>query len=225
MAGFIVYFALLSVVHLFFCYFEMRPYRVITKPLIMLSLAVFYAIAAKPMDFVVLAALICGLLGDVLLIPEKDGRFFIPGALSFTLGHALYCLAIFRRTEGTTKEHLLTAAVFIALYLIVVAYASFRLEKHVDDKKMRVLMPTYLGIVGAVNVFAWVNLASKINVGSGIFASSLITLGSMLFLASDTILARSMFVKDVKRPNFPVMLTYIPAQLLLCLGFVLMGAK
>ncbi len=225
MGGFIAYFAVLSIVHLFFCYFEIRPYRVMTKPLIMLSLAVFYACAAKSVDYVVLTALICGLAGDVLLIPEKDGRFFIPGALSFTLGHALYCLAIFRRTEGTTKEHMLTAAVAITLYLIIVAYASFRIEKHVDDKKMRVLMPTYLGIVAAVNIFAWVNLASKISAGSGIFASSLITLGSMLFLTSDTILARSMFVKDVRRPNFPVMLTYIPAQLLLCVGFVLMNAK
>jgi len=46
----------------------------------------------------------------------------------------------------------------------------------------------------------------------------------MLFLTSDTILARCMFVRDVERPNFPVMITYIPAQALLCFGYIGLGA-
>ena len=138
--------------------------------------------------------------------------------------HGLYALSIFRRTPGTTQSHLITAAVFIAAYIAVVAYMSFRLEKHVDDKKFRVLMPVYLGIVAAVNVFAWVNLVARINSGEGRFYAALITLGSMLFLTSDTILARCMFVRDVERPNFPVMITYIPAQALLCFGYIGLGA-
>lgn len=112
----------------------------------------------------------------------------------------------------------------MAAYIAVVAYMSFRLEKHVDDKKFRVLMPVYLSIVAAVNVFAWVNLVARINSGEGRFYAALITLGSMLFLTSDTILARCMFVRDVERPNFPVMITYIPAQALLCFGYIGLGA-
>lgn len=224
MTGFIIYFTLLSIVHLFFCYFGMHTPRKLTKPLLLTSLAVYYACAAKPVDYAVLAALICGLAGDILLIWEKTDKFFIPGALSFTLGHGLYALSIFRRTPGTTQSHLITAAVFIAAYIAVVAYMSFRLEKHVDDKKFRVLMPVYLGIVAAVNVFAWVNLVARINSGEGQFYAALITLGSILFLTSDTILARCMFVRDVERPNFPVMITYIPAQALLCFGFIGLGA-
>ena len=81
----------------------------------------------------VLAALICGLAGEILLIWEKNDKFFIPGALSFTLGHGLYALSIFRRTPGMTRSHLITAAVFIAAYIAVVAYMSFRIEMHVDD--------------------------------------------------------------------------------------------
>ena len=85
-------------------------------------------------------------------------------------------------------------------------------------------MPVYLSIVAAVNVFAWVNLVARINSGEGRFYAALITLGSMLFLTSDTILARCMFVRDVERPNFPVMITYIPAQALLCFGYIGLGA-
>lgn len=152
MTGFIIYFTLLSIAHLFFCYFGMHTPRKLTKPLLLLSLAACYACAAKPVDGAVLAALICGLAGDILLIWEKNDKFFIPGALSFTLGHGLYALSIFRRTPGATQSHLITAAVFMAAYIAVVAYMSFRLEKHVDDKKFRVLMPVYLSIVAAVNV-------------------------------------------------------------------------
>ena len=224
MTGFIVYFVLLSIVHLFFCYFGMHTPRKLTKPLLLLSLCIYYACAAKPVDAAVLAALIGGLAGDILLISEDTGRAFIAGALSFTLGHGLYALSIFRCTPGATQPRLITAAVFIAIYVIVVAYMSFRLEKHVDDKKFRILMPVYLSIVAAVNVFAWVNLVLRIKSGEGQFYAALITLGAILFLASDTILARSMFARDVKRPNFPVMLTYIPAQALLCFGFIGLGA-
>ena len=149
MTGFIIYFTLLSIVHLFFCYFGMHTPRKLTKPLLLTSLAACYACAAKPVDYAVLAALICGLAGDILLIWERTDRLFISGALSFALGHGLYALSIFRRTPGMTRSHLITAAVFIAAYIAVVACMSFRLEKHVDDKKFRVLMPVYLGIVAA----------------------------------------------------------------------------
>lgn len=63
MTGFIIYFTLLSIAHLFFCYFGMHTPRKLTKPLLLLSLAACYACAAKPVDGAVLAALIlrpCG---------------------------------------------------------------------------------------------------------------------------------------------------------------------
>ena len=66
MTGFIIYFTLLSIAHLFFCYFGMHTPRKLTKPLLLLSLAACYACAAKPVDGAVLAALICGLAGDSL---------------------------------------------------------------------------------------------------------------------------------------------------------------
>ena len=57
MTGFIIYFTLLSIAHLFFCYFGMHTPRKLTKPLLLLSLAACYACAAKPVDGAVLAAL------------------------------------------------------------------------------------------------------------------------------------------------------------------------
>lgn len=56
MTGFIIYFTLLSIVHLFFCYFGMHTPRKLTKPLLLTSLAVYYACAAKPVDGAVLGA-------------------------------------------------------------------------------------------------------------------------------------------------------------------------
>ena len=93
MTGFIIYFTLLSIAHLFFCYFGMHTPRKLTKPLLLLSLAACYACAAKPVDGAVLAALICGLAGDILLIWEKNDKSFIPGALSLRLGMGCMRLA------------------------------------------------------------------------------------------------------------------------------------
>lgn len=222
MTGFLIYFMALSLIHLFFCYFEMRVLRMITKPLILLSLSVFYAFHAKPVDPMVLIALICGLVGDVFLM--LDDRFFLPGAFSFTVGHGFYIYAICARMQGDLKQHIITAAIALTAYIVIVGMSSAKLEKHVENKSFKALMPTYLGIVAIVNVLAWVNLISRIASGEGAFYASLILLGSMFFLTSDTILARAMFIKDVKRHNFPVMITYISAQALLCFGFIGLGA-
>jgi uncharacterized membrane protein YhhN len=45
--------------------------------------------------------------------------------------------------------------------------------------------------------------------------------GSLLFLLSDSILGYSVFRKDFKNSRFFIMLTYIPAQVLLTTGAVL----
>ena len=47
MTGFIIYFTLLSIAHLFFCYFGMHTPRKLTKPLLLLSLAACYACVVK----------------------------------------------------------------------------------------------------------------------------------------------------------------------------------
>ena len=152
MTGFLIYFMALSLIHLFFCYFEMRVLRMITKPLILLSLSVFYAFHAKPVDPMVLIALICGLVGDVFLM--LDDRFFLPGAFSFTVGHGFYIYAICARMQGDLKQHIITAAIALTAYIVIVGISSAKLEKHVENKSFKALMPTYLGIVAIVNVLA-----------------------------------------------------------------------
>lgn len=47
--------------------------------------------------------------------------------------------------------------------------------------------------------------------------------GGLFFMLSDTILTGNQYRKELKHGNFYVMLTYILAQSLLILGFVLNG--
>ena len=64
----IALFAVLSLVHLYACYFKLRRLRALTKPGLLLLLAVFYLAFAPTFKPHVFFALLFGMAGDILLI-------------------------------------------------------------------------------------------------------------------------------------------------------------
>lgn len=221
MTVFVICFAVLAVVHLYGCYFHREKLRRATKPLLLLSLALFYAFAARPFDPFVLAALVCGFLGDIFLLRTDDLRFFLTGACIFSLGHVCYALVLFTHASlGALGSSAWLVALIAAIYIIVVACAGARVVPYIKKTFLKRMMPAYLALVGVVNVGAWLAFICAVNSGGNAFGASLIVLGSILFLASDTVLSCGVFRREGPRTNFYVMLTYIAAQFCLCMGFM-----
>jgi len=221
MIFFFIFFALLAGFHLYACYFHLEKLRMATKSLLLLSLAIFYACAARPVNGFVLAALLCGLMGDIFLLWHEDYVKFVLGAAMFSIGHVLYAYALFARLSFSAWVPGAWAILFVAVfYVAAVAFASIQIMPSVKKKFLRRSMPGYFGLIALVNIGAWLTLVFASQTGGDTFGAALIVTGSMLFFASDIILFIRMFRKKGKNMNFWVMLTYIAAQFCLCLGFI-----
>ena len=213
---FTIFFALLSIFHLYTCYFRIEGLRRLTKPLLLLSLALFYFFFAENASYLVFAALLCGMIGDTFLLWQEKEGLFITGAVVFAIGHVLYSMELLHMAAGLAWWII----PIIALpYAVVIAFECIKVSP--KEKYFRALMPVYLGMVAVLSFAAWANLISCIRAGAPAFAASVIVLGSVCFFVSDSILASSIFRNNIKHANFYVMMTYIAAQACLAAGFMM----
>ncbi|HWQ57378.1 MAG TPA: lysoplasmalogenase family protein [Clostridia bacterium] len=218
---FFIFFALLAVAHLYACYFHLEKLRMATKPLLLLSLAAFYACAARPLSGFVLAALLCGLMGDVFLLWPDDYARFVSGAAVFSLGHVLYSFILFRNLIASGAAIPPWGVLIVAVpFAVAVALASLYVMPSIKKPFLRACMPGYFALVALVGTGAWLTLITASRTGADVFGAALLAMGGLLFFASDTILSIRLFRVKGGSMNFWVMLTYIAAQLCLCLGFI-----
>ncbi|WP_141204273.1 lysoplasmalogenase [Streptomyces griseorubiginosus] len=172
--------------------------HVIAKPLLMPLLAAWAAARGAPRLLV--AALLCGWGGDVLLLSDADPAF-LAGMTCFAAGHVCY-LALFAR-NGTSRARsaLLTPGYLVALVTTVTLLWP---DLPAD---LRVPVAGYSTLLVAMACAAAVRLGPVAG------------LGGALFLLSDTLIATG--VADWPQPPRPdlwIMLTYLAAQLLLATG-------
>ncbi len=212
----IVLFSLLAIFHLYTCYFSIEALRKLTKPLLMLMLALIYTLYARQFYWAVLAAMLLGLVGDIFLIFPKNEKPFMAGACMFALGHVCYIISLNHFTDmihtgGWARALWLLILVYIFALVLVMRALSSHLSA---DKK--ILMPIY---IGPICIFGAGALSALILFGG--LPLALLWLASVLFMTSDCILSFQIFKEVTPRGNFYVMLTYIAAQFLLALGFAL----
>jgi uncharacterized membrane protein YhhN len=157
----------------------------------------------------ILAALMMGLIGDLLLVFSDKLKFFIAGLAAFLVGQLIYTAA-FAKYGGFM---IYDALIFIALVVfLVIANAKLKLELG----RMKKPVAVYAIIISAMFTMA-VSLSYKGAFGTA--ATALIVSGAVLFLASDAVLALVRFKKD--RPAFCRGLNlslYYAAQVLLALS-------
>lgn len=79
---FLVLFAAASIAHLYFSWKDDKRGRAVTKPFLLLFLALYYVFSVDKISLVLLFALLTSWLGDVLLIP-KGHKWFSAGGVSF----------------------------------------------------------------------------------------------------------------------------------------------
>lgn len=177
------------------------------KPLTMIGLiAVVLSVGATESrtGWLLVAALVFCLLGDVALLGDTQARFLL-GLGAFLLGQFLYAV--------TFTSLGLTGGVLWVITGGLVVLAAFVVGREILPAVWRsggatLITPVavYMGVIGLMALFGWLT------------GHVLIGLGAAFFLASDTILALDKFVENRPWGHLAVMVTYHLAQALIVLG-------
>ncbi|MFF3870153.1 lysoplasmalogenase [Streptomyces sp. NPDC001978] len=170
----------------------------VAKPLLMLLLAAYAARSDAPRLLV--AALLCGWGGDVLLMSGAD-LAFLAGMACFAAGHVCY-LVLFRSYGPPRPRAALLAPAYglVALTLVVLLWPGL-------PAGLRVPVACYSTLLTAMAYGA----ATRLGRTAG--------LGGALFLLSDSLLATGLAGwPQLPRPDLWTMLTYVAAQFLLVRG-------
>jgi uncharacterized membrane protein YhhN len=179
------------------------PGHLVAKPLLMPLLAAHAVVRGGPRLLV--AALLCGWGGDVLLLSDADPAFLV-GMASFAAGHVCYLL-LFRRPDSPHRSpHVRGPSAWLVGVYVLALVATVTLLWPDLPAGLRIPVAGYSLLLTAM-------AAASTRLGPVAGA------GGALFLLSDTLIATG--VADwpqLPRPDFWIMLTYAAAQFLLVSG-------
>ncbi|MFD9513261.1 lysoplasmalogenase [Streptomyces mirabilis] len=179
------------------------PGHLVAKPLLMPLLAAHAVVRGGPRLLV--AALLCGWGGDVLLLSDADPAFLV-GMASFAAGHVCYLL-LFRGPDAPHRPpHVRGPSAWLGGAYVLALVVTVTLLWPDLPAGLRVPVAGYSLLLTAM-------AAASTRLGPVAGA------GGALFLLSDTLIATG--VADwpqLPRPDFWIMLTYAAAQFLLVSG-------
>lgn len=188
--------------------------QLVAKPLIMLSLIVYYYLHSPVRSMLFVSALFFCWVGDVLLLFQgENSLFFMGGLIAFLIGHLIYMIC-YRQlmTTDTSKELLGTQKVRFSLPIILAGSGL-----------VVVLYPSLGSLRVPVMVYALVLTLMVLNalfrLGRTTASSfALIFSGAICFMISDSILAVNKFLQPINGAGILIMLTYCLAQYLIVAG-------
>ncbi|MEO9893757.1 lysoplasmalogenase [Aurantibacter sp.] len=193
---------------------ELLSYRFISKPLIMVSMIIFFLLQKvdRKTRIFVSTALFCSLIGDLLLIyDEIYESLFYGGLLAFFTTHLMYAIQFSR---SRNKELGIIAPTLVLFFYA----ASVYLYLHDSLNDFAIPVAIYISAHLIMILFAYLRNDSLTN-NSYIYVLS----GTFLFMFSDSILAITRFKSDIPFSRILVMAFYSSAQLLVIVG-ILKGA-
>ncbi|PWK26841.1 putative membrane protein YhhN [Arcicella aurantiaca] len=206
-------FAIISILEIIAGTIGFREGVFFTKPLIMLSIILFYYLKAqKPLekqDVLMLMAFTFSWLGDVFLMFSGE-TFFMLGLGSFLMTHLFY-IYVFSRTK---KDANISARIFIPILSISLFALIY---PHVNKE---LLIPVLVYML-AICVMAICASERKTTTESFRF----VFVGAMLFVLSDSFLAIEKFAYKIPASTFLVMGTYVMAQYFIAIGFLKQSLK
>ncbi|MBD0776177.1 lysoplasmalogenase [Maribacter sp. ANRC-HE7] len=189
--------------------------RHFTKPLILFSLFVYFAIngrrLGKPTYPLMLTALFFSWLGDAFLMYDGiSSNYFVAGLLSFLLAHVVYAILFFRKRNMPFSR-----AFWFVLTLLVLygAFLFFQIQAGLGALKIPVIF--YVAIILLMALAAFGRKGSVPQ-----YSFNLVFWGALFFIASDSILAINKFLIDVPYSHLLIMGTYATAQYLITRGIL-----
>ncbi len=187
------------------------PFRIITKPMVVISLLIFFLMhqVDRKTKILVTTALIFSFIGDVQLIYAGEFDYlFTGGVLAFMLAHIMYIIQFSRNRNKETG--------FLVPLVILILYAG-SLFWYLMDSLHGFMLPVaiYMLSILIMILFAYLR-RDEISDNSYIY----ILLGALLFMLSDSIIAITRFKSDIPFSGVMVMAIYGVAQLSMVLGIL-----
>ncbi len=182
----------------------------LTKPLLMILLAVFYYEKTKQnfssQDKIMLVALLFSCFGDIFLMFQgQNPNFFLFGLTSFLVAQISYSGAFKNNTEVNYNKRF----PFIAYSFILYMFLNNKIPKGFNYPILSyTLAITWMGINAAER---------KTNSKSYLY----VLVGAITFIISDSLIAINKFAFAIPFAGFWIMATYIIAQYLIVEGILL----
>lgn len=208
----VVFWTLFSVyclIHLGTCFLEKERLRKITKvfiiPFLMIGLFI-----TKTYNLFLFIGLTLGWIGDIFLLFTNKKQFFIVGATAFGFGHIAYICATVQVfiNKYTFSDIPLWAIITLTILAIVFLILTFtKTKKHLGKLSFLIAFYFYILIIAILTAY--------------ITSYYLLSIGFAIFVISDSILSINKFVRPIKRDHFYIMSTYILAQTLIVISFII----
>lgn len=180
----------------------------IAKPLLMISLTVYYLVSVRKPNFWYVSALFFSFWGDTLLL-FKD-QYFVLGLGSFLLTHLLFIKIISRfLPKLNVRKIILHSLPFVAFLIVLMSILAGELNS--------LLIPVlFYGIV--ISVFG--TLSFLIYNSNRSTENLWLFMGALLFISSDSVLAINKFLAPSEINSLIIMITYILAQFLIAKSMI-----
>lgn len=214
--AFTIVFFFVSIAECLAAFFEKEMARRWIKPFCMISLfAAVLSFCANTKLLFIYLAIIFAFLGDLFMMFKRRSKIYlILGTIFFFDGHLCYLAHFFFLYRGYLPSYFIFIILgWVALFAIIHVKSFIRLSHH---NVLGIGLSFYLSLFTAL----FICLLASVIVGVPYLWLSLI--GCLIFISSDLMIVGDLFKKIFKkRADFWIMLTYLPGQFLLVLGFLL----
>ena len=207
---------IISIIHLYACYYQKLSLRFKTKPFLLLSLIITYFLISPHNEPLVIAAMLTSFLGDVLLIFKKVFWF---GVVSFWISDWLYACKLYTLLQTyklIEQNKMIISLILIYLFMyVMIPYKSL----FNSLGKLKALAFVFGLPLITNNMLALVNvMLNGINI-----ANVMMFIGTTFYMVSDYTLIRGLFKSKINHESFYIMGTYILAQGGLVYGIIAKG--
>lgn len=197
---------------------EIEVLQFICKPLITLTLAIFYrsAVDQEHRSPAVMLALLFSFIGDVLLMLQGRGElYFMLGLGSFLFAQMFYIFSYRQHRnpaqadalQGVQRMRLAFPILLAGTGLIVILYPVL------GELKIPVLL--YSSVLVLMVLHALFRFGR-----TGVQSFWLVFGGALLFMISDSMIAIHKFLTPIPAPGLLIMSTYMMAQYLIITGLI-----
>jgi uncharacterized membrane protein YhhN len=202
---------------------EIESVHVIFKPLIMVTLIVYYRSSVSDIDRSpsVLLAMFFSFAGDLLLMFEsKNEIFFILGLVAFLLAHLFYIFAYRQHRSESHADQLQGVQKFRMAFPVILAGSGLVVVLYPVLGVLKIPVLIYAAVIVVMVLHALFRFGRTT-------ASSfwMVFGGAVLFMISDSILAINKFLSPVSLAGVAIMSSYIAAQFLIVSGLIKHAVK
>ncbi|HMQ06402.1 MAG TPA: lysoplasmalogenase [Saprospiraceae bacterium] len=202
--AFSVLFSLIAIFELINIYYN-NDLRIISKPLIMITLGAYYYYFCKNFNAFFFTALFMALLGDIFLMWEGN-IFFVLGLSFFLIMQILYIVVFFKDKGALSPGHWVIMTFLLVLGILLLNYLLPKVNKPL-------MLPVIIYCFTIIGMVSAALIRDRKNKNY-----TLILTGAIVFLISDTLLSINMFHHSLLYGGILVMATYMAAQFLIVEG-------